>query len=191
MVFKPLGGTHPRHLGSETDTATAADDEVADLPGGIFFSAERNGEAAGGLQGLYYKDARSVVRRVRRARGGGFHFAALAANDRFRAIGKVLFVPDVDPRAWASATEKTTAPPPELFALPPGAVFTALGATESSEWQRQGVYGLDRGGLFRRLLKDVVLGLNWSDPIPADRFGQFGQRLSVDDEDPNAGASPA
>jgi hypothetical protein len=182
MVYKPLSDAWNRHLGGASRSVTAADDEVADLPGGVFFSAERDEDAAGSPPGLYYKDATEVVRRVRFTRNGRFEFAALPASGRFRAVVEVLFVPEVDPRAWAAARELATRPLPELSALPPGAFFTGLGASEHPSSQRLGVYRLGNDGMFRRLLKDPTRGLKWSDTIPSNRFGHFGQRLAVHQE---------
>jgi hypothetical protein len=180
MVFKPLGSSQGRHLGSATQTVTAGDDEVADLPGGVFFSAERTDEDAAALAGLYYKDGRGVVRRVRLAKTGEFQFVAVASSGNFRAVSDILFVPELDPLAWASATDVAKLPLADLSALARGSVFTALGATESLASERRGVYRVGRDGLFRRLLRDPAHGLHWSDPIPAGRFGHVGGRLGVD-----------
>jgi hypothetical protein len=179
MVFKPLSDTRHRHLGGTVRTTTAADDEVMDLPGGVFFSAESIDEPSESLSGLFYKDATDTVRRVRLARDGRFEFASIPASAHFRSIGEVLFVPEVDPRAWAAARDSATRPLPELSTLRPGSFFTALGANENPSSHRRGVYRLGNDGMFRRLLKEAPRGLKWSDAIPSDRIAHFGQRLAV------------
>ena len=163
-------------------TSTAADDEVLDLPGGVFFSAEQTDEPPETVSGLFYKDATDTVRRVRLAKNGRFEFASVPESSHFRSIGEVLFVPEVDPRAWAAARDAATRPLPELSTLRPGSCFTALGANENPSSHRRGVYRLGNDGMFRRLLKEAPRGLKWSDAIPSDRLAHFGQRLAVAQE---------
>jgi hypothetical protein len=182
MVFKPLSDVHNRHLGTAVKVNTAADDDIADLPGGVFFSAERTDEPAAGLPCLYYKDATDIVRRVRLAGNGRFQFEPLSESGHFGSLGEVLFVPEVDPRAWAAAKDTATKPLPELAAMPANSCFTALGANENPSSRRRGVYRVGNDGMFRRLLKEPGSGLKWSDAIPSDRFGYFGQHLAVTKE---------
>jgi hypothetical protein len=159
--------------------AAADDDEVADLPGGVFFSAERTDESSERAPGLYYKDATDIVRRVRLGRNGRFQFDSLSESEHFRSVSEVLLVPELDPRAWAAAKDTTSRRLPELVALQPGSFFTALGADENPSSQRCGVYRLGNDGMFRRLLKDSARGLTWSDAIPSNRFGYFNRLLTV------------
>jgi hypothetical protein len=179
MAFTPLSDARHQPLGTAVNRKTGANDEVADLPEGIFFSARRSDDRPGGDAGLYYKDGTGIVRRVRFAADGRFSFAAMTANASFLAVGDVLFVPEVDPRAWSAAREAVSRPLAELLGLSRGAFFTALGTSENPGSQRYGVYRLGRDGMFRRLLKDQPKGLHWSSAIPADRFGYFGQPLDV------------
>jgi hypothetical protein len=182
MTYKPLSDAPQRQFGPVVNPTTPADDEVADLPGGVFFSARRDEAPSDASVGLYYKDGTGNVRRVRYVSDGRFAFASLDAAAHFVSVGEVLFVPEVDPRAWSAAREAVRRPLPELLALAPGSFFTALGTTENPSSQRHGVYRLGRDGMFRRLLKDQSKGLNWSSAIPADRFGHFGQALAVSEE---------
>ena len=182
MVFKPLSDSRHRSLGAAAKTTTQADDDVDDLPVGVFFSAERSDVPSGSEPGLYYKDGTGSVRRVRFGRAGRFGFAALDEGVHFVALGEILVVPEVDPRAWAAAPDAVTKPLPQLATLNAGSFFTALGATEHSSWHRRGVYRLGKDGMIRRLLKDPARGLRWSDAIPGDRFGEFGQRLDVHED---------
>jgi hypothetical protein len=163
-------------------TTTASDDEVQDLPGGVFFSGEILVEPPETLPGLFYKDATDTVRRVWLARSGRFEFAPFPASAHFRSVGELLFVPELDPRAWAAARSAATRPLPELSTLRPGSFFTALSANENEASHRRGVYRLGNDGMFRRLLKEAPRGLKWSDAIPSDRFAYFGQRLAVTQE---------
>jgi hypothetical protein len=181
MVYRPLSDARHQPLGRVEARTTPADDEVSDLPGGVFFSARRTDDPAGTAAGLYYKDGTGNVRRVRLAQDR-FAFAPLDAAANFASVGEVLFVPEVDPRAWTAGREAVARPLPELVALAPGSFFTALGTTENPSSQRHGVYRLARDGMFRRLLKDHTKGLSWSNAIPADRFGHFGQALTVSQE---------
>lgn len=181
MVYKPLSDAPQRQFGPAVTKTTAADDEIADLPGGVFFSARRSDSPAAGA-GLFYKDGTGNVRQVRFGGEAQFTFAPLAPAASFDSVGEVLFVPEVDPRAWTAVRESVSRPLSELLALKPGSFFTALGTTETPSSQRQGVYRLGRDGMFRRLLKDQSKGLTWSSAIPADRFGHFGQGLAVSEE---------
>jgi len=178
MAFKPLSDARHQPLGAIVLPRTQADDDVADLPEGVFFSATRGDDRPDGAAGLYYKDGTGNVRRVWCASDGRFSFAPVPPSN-FASVSDVLFVPEVDPRAWTAAREAVSRPLPELLKLEPGAFFTALGASESPASQRRGVYRLGRDGMFRRLLKDQPKGLHWSSAIPADRFGDFGQPLAV------------
>ena len=65
MVYKPLSDAPHRQFGPVVNKTTPADDEIADLPGGVFFSARRSNMLAGAPLGLYYKDGTGNVRRVR------------------------------------------------------------------------------------------------------------------------------
>jgi hypothetical protein len=179
MAFTPLSDRRHQPLGVAVRPRSPADDEVADLPEGVFFSASRDDDRPGSAAGLYYKDGTGNVRRVRISGDGRFSFASIAAESSFLSVGDVLFVPEVDPRAWTAAREAVSRPLPELLSLPRGSFFTALGATENAASQRHGVYRLGRDGMIRRLLKDQTKGLHWSSAIPADRFGFFGQSLAV------------
>jgi hypothetical protein len=182
MAFKPLSDARHQHLGPAANPTTPADDEVADLPVGVFFSARRGDDRPASAAGLFYKDGTGHVRRVRFVADGRFLFAALPGAVKFVSVGDVLFVPEVDPRAWTAAREAVARPLPELSGLTPGSFFTALGTTENPSSQRRGVYRLGRDGMFRRLLKDNAKGLTWSSAIPADRFGYFGQPLSISED---------
>jgi hypothetical protein len=182
MVYKPLSDAPHRQFGPVVNRTTPADDEIADLPGGVFFSARRSNMLAGAPLGLYYKDGTGNVRRVRFGGEGQFTFAPLEAGTNFVSVGEVLFVPEVDPRAWTAVREAVSRPLSELLAVKPGSFFTALGTTENPSSQRRGVYRLGRDGMFRRLLKDQSKGLTWSSAIPADRFGHFGQTLAISEE---------
>jgi hypothetical protein len=182
MTYKPLSDTRHRPLGATVRAVNAAADEVADLPGGVFFSALDEEEPADGLQGLYYKDGTDTVRRVRLARNGQFQFASLPEPASFRSVGEILLVPEVDPRAWAAVKDTAIRPLPELASLRSGSCFTALGANENPASQRRGVYRLGSDGMFRRLLKDPGRGLNWSDTIPINRFGHFSQSLAMHED---------
>lgn len=183
MVYIPLSDAPDRHLGPAANArATGADDEVYDLPGGVFFTSGRTDDPPGSRPGLYYKDGTDIVRRVRHARAGTFLFAPLSAAAHFTSAVEVLFVPEVDPRSWTAAQDGARKPLPELAALRRGSFFTALAATESHSSSRFGVYRLSSDGMFRRLLKEHARGLKWSDAIPSDRFGHFGQCLAINEE---------
>jgi hypothetical protein len=182
MVYRPLSDARHLSLGAPPKATTRADDEVEDLPGGVFFSARRSGSPPDAPEGLFYKDGTGNVRRVRFGGQGTFTFAALEPAGTFASLGEVLFVPEVDPRAWTAVREATSRPQPELHRLPRGSFFTALGTNDNPQSQRHGVYRLGKDGMFRRLLKDQSQGLHWSNAIPADRFGHFGQTLAVSEE---------
>lgn len=182
MVYRPLSDISARHLGVKEKTSTPADDEVAELPGGVFFGASRTDEAPGTLPGLYYKDATDIVRRVCYGRDGRFRFDALPESGQFRSIGDVLFVPDLDPRAWATHVDLRSRTRPSMSGIRPGTFFTGLVGTETLAQQRLGVYRLDNDGMFRRLLKERARGLKWSEAIPSDRFVHFGESLAVGDD---------
>jgi hypothetical protein len=182
MVYKPLSDAPHRQFGPVVNKTTPADDEIADLPGGVFFSARHGDTLDGEPAGLYYKDGTGNVRRVRFSGEGQFMFAPIEAGASFASVGEVLFVPEVDPRAWTAVRESVSRPLRDLLAVKPGSFFTALGTTENPSSQRRGVYRLGRDGMFRRLLKDQSKGLTWSSAIPADRFGHFGQTLTVSEE---------
>ena len=182
MVFKPLSDARHQSLGAPPKATTRADDEVEDLPGGVFFSARRSDTPPDAPEGLFYKDGTGSVRRVRFSGQGTFTFAALDAFGTFASLDEVLFVPEVDPRAWTAVREATSRPLPELQRIARGSFFTALGTNDNPQSQRHGVYRLGKDGMFRRLLKDQSQGLHWSNAIPADRFGHFGQTLAVSEE---------
>ena len=182
MVFKPLSDARHHSLGAPPKATTRADDEVEDLPGGVFFSARRSDVPPDAPGGLFYKDGTGSVRRVRFSGQGTFTFAPLEPSGTFASLDEVLFVPEVDPRAWSAVREATSRPLPELHQLPRGSFFTALGTNDNPQSQRHGVYRLGKDGMFRRLLKDQSKGLHWSNAIPADRFGHFGQILAVSQE---------
>jgi hypothetical protein len=181
MIYKPLSDARhqPLSTGTGTKNTTPADEEVDDLPGGVFFSGDRSDKPEGEQTSLFYKDGTGGVRRVRFTRTSRFEFTALAEGTHFVSLGEILVVPEVDPRSWVAAREKVAKPPEQLGTLPAGAFFTALGASEHPSWHRRGVYRLGRDGMLRRLLKDPAQGLKWSDAIPGDRLGDFGQRLAV------------
>jgi|WetSurMetagenome_2_1015567.scaffolds.fasta_scaffold20314_4 hypothetical protein len=182
MSYTPLSDRRHQPLGSTPRPRTGADDDVSELPEGVFFSGKRTDDRPDRPAGLYYKDGTGNVRRVRLSADGRFAFAPVSAEARFVAIGDVLFVPEVDPRSWSAAREAATKRLPELKALQPGGFFTALGSSENPASQRYGIYRLGRDRVFRRLLKDQPKGLHWSSAIPADRFGYFDQALDVETE---------
>lgn len=182
MVYKPLSDARHQPLGAAPKPASTGDDEVADLPVGVFFTARQRGGAPDEAEGLFYKDGTGNVRRVRFGGQGTFAFTALDAGAAFASLGEVLFVPEVDPRAWTAARDAARRPEPELLRLARGAFFTALGSTDTPQTQRYGVYRLGKDGMIRRLLKNQSQGLYWSNAIPADRFGHFGQVLSVSED---------
>jgi hypothetical protein len=179
MAYKPLSDARHQPLGSAPARTTPTDDEIDELPGGVFFSARRGDETATATPGMYYKDGTGGVRRVRFTRDSRFEFAPLDPKVRFAGLGEILVVPEVDPRSWVAAREKVAKPPEQLAKLPGGSFFTALAASEHPSWHRRGVYRLGRDGMIRRLLKDPAQGLKWSDVIPGDRLGDFGNCLGV------------
>jgi hypothetical protein len=180
MAFTPLSDARHQPLGAAPRANATADDDVADLPEGVFFSARTSVEQPNTPVGLYYKDGTGNVRRVRFSSDGKFSFAGVPAGVQFVALDDVLFLPEVDPRAWSAAREAVTKPLPELHSLAQGAFFTALGTSENPGTQRYGVYRLGRDRVYRRLLKDQPKGLHWSSAIPADRFGYFGKIIAVE-----------
>lgn len=181
-MYKSLGDRQHHHLGNQATASIDAQEEVADLPGSVFFSARVGGDPAARPPGLFYKDPTGSTRRVLITKAGAFQFSPLVDLERFAQFCEILFVPEVDPRAWAAAkdTAKHSPVPVEFAELEPGTFFTALGSTESLSSQRRGVYRLGRAGTIQRLLKDATQGLVWSGSIPKDRFGNFGERLTID-----------
>jgi hypothetical protein len=178
-MYKPLSNPRHRHLGSDVKSVTDAQDEVADLPGSLFFSGRVQDAESGDPPGLFYKDQTEKIRRVLLTKTGGFRFSAVLEPEEFEALGEVLFVPEVDPRAWSSARDAARQTPEEFGRLKPGDVFTALGSTEDLSSHLRGVYQLGPAGEIRRLLRGNARGLEWSDRIPRDRFGNFGAVLAV------------
>lgn len=180
MVYKPLSDARSPHLGATKPLNTSEpNSEVDDLPVGVFFAANRQGDPADCLHGLYYKDGVGAIRRVGYTKTDRFAFLPVKDAADMLRVGTVLFVPEVDPRAWVAAPEVASHRPPELSTIARGGFFTALGVTEHPSSQRFGVYRVGRDGMVRRLLKDSIKGLNWSEAIPFDRFSHFGQQLEV------------
>ena len=178
-IYKPLSAPRHNPLGSKTEVGSDLEEDILDLPGSVFFSGRRPGDPAGGPPSLFYKDQVGAIRRVLFTRGNTFRFSPVLEPDEFSAFGEVLFVPELDPRAWAAAKDGEGEMMPELSSLVSGTFFTALGMTESLASTRRGVYRKMDDGSLRRRLQPATLGLRWSDPIPANRLSAFGEILSV------------
>jgi hypothetical protein len=98
---------------------------------------------------------------------------------QFITFGEVLFVPDMDPRAWTAAREAAAGPVSEMPKLEPGTFFSALSLSESLSSNRRGVYRVGEDHLTRRLLKPSGQGLSWSNPIPVAKLVAFGEMLNI------------
>ena len=184
MAYKPLSDQrhHPisqAGTASQAGPATEVELDVEDLPGSTFFSGRRDGDRLDGLCSVFYKDQAAATRRVLFDKAGGFRFSPVIEPRQFITFGEVLFVPDMDPRAWTAARDTTAGPVSEMPKLEPGTVFSALSMSESLSSNRRGVYSVGDDRLTRRLLKPAGQGLSWSSPIPVAKLAAFGEVLSV------------
>ena len=181
-MFKPLGSSSYRPLGSKGPAENEAAERIESLPGSVFFAAWESGADRTRAPGVYYKDRHDILRRLVARAPGGFRYLPAIELEAFAELGTIIFIPELDPRAWAANPEQVGKEIPEIDALPADCFFSALQVGESKDSNRLGVYHLGADGRIRRLLRNFHGGIELSEPVPRDRFEAFGEVVSLQEK---------